>query len=104
MKSDYKYWNYDGLIIDSTEVKNPSTPISVGHLINHPADPKRPDLKPNVMVVPYEFSRQQGQQHSDLIPNRYVSPEKFMYKLANNHVLPNLILENKLSMTYERYH
>lgn len=96
VKSDYKYWNYDGLIIDSTEVRGPSSPISVGHLINHPADPKRCDLKPNVMVVPYEFSKQQGQLYSGLIQNHYVSPEKFMYKLANNHVLPNAFVRVSL--------
>ena len=67
----------------------PSTPIALGHLINHPSDPERPDLKPNVMVVPYEFSRTQGQKYAALIPNHYVAPEKFMYKVANNHVLPN---------------
>jgi hypothetical protein len=69
--------------IDST------SPIGIGHMINHPANPEKPELKPNVMVIPYEFSRQQGKLYSQLIPNSYVSPEKFMFKLANNHVLPN---------------
>lgn len=67
----------------------PTSPIAVGHLINHPSNPSRPDLKPNVMVVPYEFSHQQGKLYSGFIPNHYVAPEKFMYKLANNHVLAN---------------
>ena len=41
------------------------------------------------MVVPYEFSKIQGQKYSSFIPNHYVAPEKVMYKVANNHVLPN---------------
>ena len=105
MKSDSKYWNYDGLIIDSTGCSTsfdprsstaPTTPLALGHLINHPSDPSRPDLKPNVMVVPYEFSRAQGQKYSQLIPNRYRAPEKFMYKVANNHVLPNSFIRVEL--------
>ena len=67
----------------------PKTPLGLGHIINHPSSPSNPDLKPNVMVVPYEFSKSQGQRFSSIIPNSYVAPEKFMYKLANNHVLPN---------------
>ena len=63
--------------------------MAVGHIINHPSSPSKPDLKPNVMVVPYEFSKIQGQKYSSFIPNHYVAPEKFMYKVANNHVLPN---------------
>ena len=96
VKSDYKYWNLDGLIIDSTDYSIipififflvPSTPLALGHMINHPSDPARPELKPNVMIVPYEFSKKQGNKFSPIIPNRYVAPEKFFYKLANNHVL-----------------
>lgn len=67
----------------------PKTPIALGHIINHPSSPSKPDLKPNVMVIPYEFSKSQGQKYGHIIPNRYVAPEKFMYKVANNHVLPN---------------
>lgn len=70
-------------------IEEPTNPIAIGHLINHPSNPSRPDLKPNVMVVPYEFSHQQGKLYGGFIPNHYVAPEKFMYKLANNHVLAN---------------
>ena len=48
------------------------------------------------MVVPYEFSKNQGQQFGSIIPNQYVAPEKIMYKLANNHVLPNAFVRVRL--------
>lgn len=104
VKSDFKYWSYDGLIIDSTNYSTnsmefslePQTPLALGHIINHPSSPANPDLKPNVMVVPYEFSKNQGQHFGSIIPNQYISPEKIMYKLANNHVLPNAFVRVSL--------
>ena len=53
------------------------------------------------MVVPYEFSKSQGQKFASVIPNHYVSPEKIMYKLANNHVLPNAFVRVRMEGNVE---
>lgn len=76
----------------------PTSPVALGHLVNHPADPARATLKPNVMVVPFEFTRREGQMYPHLIPNRYVAPEKFMYKVANNHVIANSFVRVAVEM------
>lgn len=76
----------------------PTSPVALGHLVNHPADPVRATLKPNVMVVPFEFTRREGQMYPHLIPNWYVAPEKFMYKVANNHVIANSFVRVAVEM------
>ena len=76
----------------------PTSPVAVGHLVNHPADPARAALRPNVMVVPYEFTRKEGQIYPHLIPNKYITPEKFMFKVANNHVIANSFVRVETEM------